>query len=255
VRWLAERIGTVRLSRLGRRFRASPLTSWAIDRVDRRRSERLERRTDVAEVARSRWRATGPGLDLTWGARVSGVAFVERAMAHGAFGSDRIVLEIGSGYGRIVRSCLDRGAPFARYIGLDLSPSNVAHLRRTFTDPRVEFLEGDAERASLDVPVDTVISSLTFKHLYPSFEATLANLRGQLSDRGRVLFDLIEGNRRYFHWDGRTYVREYRQDEVMGILAACSLEPVAFDEVAHDREHNRLLVVAAVPDRPPEGSA
>jgi SAM-dependent methyltransferase len=254
VRWLARRIGTVRLSHLGRRLRALPVASGVIDRIDRRRSERVERRADVAEVARSRWRGAGPALDLTWGARVSGDAFVERALAHGAFAADGTVLEVGPGYGRILRSCVDRGVPFARYIGLDLSPSNVAHLRQEFADPRIEFIEGDVERTSLPGPVDTVISSLTFKHLYPSFQAALANVRRQLSDRGRVVFDLIEGHRRYFHWDGRTYVREYRRDEVARILAACSLEPAAFDTVEHDRDHRRLLVVARVSGRPSDVS-
>jgi len=32
-----------------------------------------------------------------------------------------VLLEIGPGYGRILRSCLQSDAPFGRYIGLDLS--------------------------------------------------------------------------------------------------------------------------------------
>ncbi|MGC1814660.1 MAG: hypothetical protein WA696_11025, partial [Solirubrobacterales bacterium] len=103
----------------------------------------------------------------------------------------------------------------------------------------------------------TVISSLTFKHIYPSFELALRNLAGQLSERGLVLFDLIEGSRRYFHWDEITFVREYSREEVGELLARAPLELVGFDTVAHDREHVRLLVVAAATsdhmDRDPSG--
>src|SRR6185295_16411982 len=209
------------------------------------------------ELAKSRWRATAPGPELTWGKELSGDAFVDRALAHHAFGPDRTVLEVGPGYGRILRSCLERSVPFHRWVGLDLSAENVQHLRQEFPDPRVEFVEGDAESARVDTPVDTVISSLTFKHIYPSFEVALRNVARQLSERGLVLFDLIEGTRRYFHWDEITYVREYSREDVEDLLARTPLELVGFDTVAHDRQHVRLLVVAATAgdrlDRDPSG--
>jgi SAM-dependent methyltransferase len=142
-------------------------------------------------------------------------------------------------------------------MGLDLSAENVRQLSREFPDPRFEFVEGDAESARLGTQVDTVISSLTFKHLYPSFELALRNLAGQLSQRGVVLFDLIEGSRRYFERDETTYIREYSREEVGELLARAPLELVGFDTVAHDRQHVRLLVVAAAVsdrlDRDPSG--
>ncbi|MGA8805469.1 MAG: class I SAM-dependent methyltransferase, partial [Solirubrobacterales bacterium] len=153
--------------------------------------------------------------------------------------------------------CLERSVPFRRWVGLDLSAENVRYLSREFPDPRIEFVEGDAESARLDTPVDTVISSLTFKHLYPSFELALRNLAGQLSQRGLVLFDLIEGSGRHFERDVITYLREYSREEVGELLARVPLELVGFDTVAHDREHVRLLVVAAATsdhmDRDPSG--
>ena len=142
--------------------------------------------------------------------------------------------------------CLERGVAFSSYLGLDLSTRNVEHLRASFDDPRVGFELGDAETVSLPAPVDTVLASLTFKHLYPSFAAALANLRGQLSPHGLVLFDLIEGGRGYFQWDEATYVREYERPEIADMLRAADLELVAFDQVAHDARHSRLLVVASV---------
>jgi len=257
MRSVAKVIGPVRLNRIGRRLRSMPGASRLVDRTDRQRSERLERSNDAPELAKSRWRATAPGPELTWGKELTGDAFVDRALAHHAFGPDRTVLEVGPGYGRILRSCLERSVPFHRWVGLDLSAENVQHLSREFPDPRVEFVEGDAESARVDTPVDTVISSLTFKHIYPSFEVALRNVARQLSERGLVLFDLIEGTRRYFHWDEITYVREYSREDVEDLLARTPLELVGFDTVAHDRQHVRLLVVAATAgdrlDRDPSG--
>jgi SAM-dependent methyltransferase len=257
MRSVAKVIGPARLSQIGRRLRSLPGASRLVDRADRHRSERLERANDAPELAKSRWRTTAPGPELTWGKELTGDAFVDRAVAHHAFGPDRTVLEVGPGYGRILRTCLERSVPFHRWVGLDLSAENVRHLSREFPDPRIEFVEGDAESARWDTPVDTVLSSLTFKHIYPSFELALRNLAGQLSERGLVLFDLIEGSRRYFHWDEITYVREYSREEVGELLARAPLELVGFDTVAHDREHVRLLVIAAATsdrlDRDPSG--
>lgn len=239
-------IGPDRLSRIGRRLRSLPGVFRLLERrADRQRLKRLERTNDAPELAKSRWRATAPGPGLTWGKELTGDAFVDRAVAHHAFGPERMVLEIGPGYGRILRTCLERSLPFHRWVGLDLSAEHVRHLSREFPDPRIEFIEGDAESARLDTPVDTVISSLTFKHIYPSFELALRNIAGQLSERGLVLFDLIEGSRRYFERDEITYIREYSREEVRKLLARAPLELVGFDTVAHDPEHVRLLVVAA----------
>jgi SAM-dependent methyltransferase len=257
MRSVAKVIGPARLNRIGRRLRSMPGASRLVDRTDRQRSQRVERANRAPELAKSRWRATAPGPELTWGKELTGDAFVDRALAHHAFGPDRTVLEVGPGYGRILRSCLERSVPFHRWVGLDLSAENVQHLSREFPDPRVEFVEGDAESARVDTSVDTVISSLTFKHIYPSFEVALRNVARQLSERGLVLFDLIEGTRRYFHWDEITYVREYSREDVEDLLARTPLELVGFDTVAHDRQHVRLLVVAAATgdrlDRDPSG--
>ena len=92
-----------------------------------------------------------------------------------------------------------------------------------------------------------MVSSLTFKHLFPSFERALSNLAGQMAAGGVVLFDLIEGSRRYFEDDGVTYIRWYERDEVEALLRACGLEPVAFEEVRHHATLARLLVVARRP--------
>lgn len=230
--------------RIRRRLIDAPVASRLVAAADRRRLRRVEQVADPRERAKRRWRSAPPGPGLTWGVELTGEAAVDAAQAHGAFGPGRTVLEVGPGYGRVLRSCLDRRLDFARYIGLDVSEKNVAHLRETFDDPRVAVLCGDAESAELPEPADTVLSFLTFKHMYPSFEPALRNLQPQLRPGALVIFDLIEGYRRYFNSGGRTYVREYRRPEVEEILLSASLEPAAFDTIEHEPGRERLLVVA-----------
>jgi SAM-dependent methyltransferase len=220
------------------------------------RIHRLERRLDLLETqlhesrdeawerSRARWRAAAPTAELTWDVPLTGDAFVDRAEHHGAFGDGRHVVEVGPGYGRLLATALERGLPFSRYTGVDLSDRNITHLSERFQEERVSFVRGDAEEVRLAMPADAVISSLTFKHLFPSFERALCNLAGQLAPGGVVLFDLIEGSRRFFEDDGVTYIRWYERDEVDGLLAACGLERVAFEEVRHHPSLSRLLVVA-----------
>lgn len=224
---------------------ASKLTALVPQRL--RRILGRESAEDAWQRSRERWRAARPDADLTWGFELSGDEFIERAAEHGAFGSDRTVLEIGPGYGRLLRSALDGGREFGSWIGLDLSETNVAHLHGAFDDARVDFRHGDAESAELGTGVDTVVSSLTFKHMFPSFEGLLANVARQVNPGGIVLFDLIEGDRRYFEDDEVTYIRHYGRSEVAQILERCGLELVAFDEVRHHPELVRLLVVARWP--------
>jgi SAM-dependent methyltransferase len=206
-----------------------------------------ESREETWERSRTRWRETGPTTNLTWGVEVGGEAFVAKAAEHGALGAGRRVLEIGPGYGRLLAACLERGASFGSYIGVDLSPENINHLRKRFPQDNVAFVQADIESVDVGEPVDSVISSLTVKHLFPSFEPALRNLAGQMRPGALAVFDLIEGHRRYFAEDGVTYIRAYSRPEVEEILKVTGLELVAFDEVRHLPDYLRLLVVARKP--------
>jgi ubiquinone/menaquinone biosynthesis C-methylase UbiE len=196
--------------------------------------------------SRERWRAAGPTTNLTWGAEVSGDAFIERAAGHGAFGPDRHVLEIGPGYGRLLDAA-NGTVEFASWTGVDLSAENVAYLQKRYDDPRVSFVQAEVETVRLETAPDSVVSSLTFKHLFPSFEAALANLTPQLVPGATLTFDLIEGEGSYFEDDGVTYIRWYSKTEVEEILRRCGLEPAGFDEVRHLPELTRMLVLARKP--------
>ena len=118
------------------------------------------------------------------------------------------------------------------------------HLRTRFGgDSRFEFVAADAEHAELPFAADALVSSLTLKHVYPSFEGVLANLAAQMADGATIAIDLIEGDRRYFEDDGKTYIRWYTRGEVTDLFARAGCEVTAFDQVAHDAEHVRLFVV------------
>jgi SAM-dependent methyltransferase len=210
--------------------------------------DRLGLRGEAWERSRRRWRSAQPTASLTWDAEINGEEFIAKAERYGAFGAGRTILEVGPGYGRLLASCLERGVEFDAYMGIDLSADNVAHLQERFRDNGVRFLVADVESVRLPDPVDAIISSLTFKHLFPSFEAGLRNLAPQLSAGGVAIFDLIEGERRYFEEDGVTYIRWYERPEIERILTAAGLELVAFDEVRHLPEMPRLLVVARRPE-------
>lgn len=194
------------------------------------------------ERSRHRWRVAEPDIQLTWGRNVSGQAFVDKVTEFIEFAPDRDILEIGPGYGRLLREILSRDLPFRSYRGLDLSQSVVTYLRDNFVDPRISFEQGDVETASIG-PFDIGMSSLVFKHFYPSFSAALENCVNALRRDGRFFFDLIEGERKYFQADGLTFISSYLRDEVEEILSSSGLGLIAFDEVWHDNAHRRLFVV------------
>jgi SAM-dependent methyltransferase len=217
--------------------------------LQRVESKLHESRDEAWQRSRERWRAARPDAHLTWGAELTGDAFIEKAEAAGAFGPGRVVVEVGPGYGRLLASALERGAEFESWAGIDLSQENVDHLEGRFGgESRAAFQVADVEEVKLDRPADAVLSSLTFKHLYPSFERALTNLGSQLSPGGVVLFDLIEGERRYFEEDEVTYIRWYTRDEVRELVERCGLELEAFDEVRHHPDMARLLVIARKPE-------
>jgi SAM-dependent methyltransferase len=190
-----------------------------------------------------------PTEGLTWGKEVSGEAFITKAEFYGAFAADKTILEIAPGYGRLLRECLRRKLPFRKYTAVDISPRNVEYLIEQFERTDVDVIVGDIETVALDERFDIVLSSLTLKHLYPTFETALRNVARHLNPGATLIFDLIEGDNEggFPHPDGITYIRPYSRAEVEGILSGISLEFLAFDEVEHDPGYVRLLVVARKP--------
>jgi SAM-dependent methyltransferase len=200
------------------------------------------------EQSKARWRRAKPKPGLTWGRQLTGEAFVSKVQSYAPFDDETVVLEVGPGYGRILQSFLARSISFKEYYALDISSQNIKYLRRQFPQANVHFIQADIEKASMPFRFDVGFSSLTFQHLYPSFETSLRNCTRRMNPGGRFIFDLNEGTHTYFNHDGKTYIRQYRREEVLEILKKAMLELVAFDEVIHAPQHRRLLVVASKPD-------
>ena len=193
--------------------------------------------------SRERWRTAPPEWEhLTWGYILSGDAFVATVAKHVEFNDQTRILEVGPGYGRLLQAFLDQGIPFGHYHGLDLSDGNCAYLSERFPRSDVSFVQGDIETATFDTAFDVVVSSLTFKHLYPSFEAALRNVSRSLAPGAHVCIDFVEGQAQ--HFEGVTFNRWYSREEILDIAARVGLEDCVFDQVEHDPEHVRLLMVA-----------
>ena len=199
------------------------------------------------EKSKMRWRTAEPLEGLTWGVELSGDAFVERVVVHADLTPEKSILEIGPGYGRILKSFLKKGLPFEKYVGLDISDKNVAILKSRFANEKIIFLQGDVEKFTLDQKFDLIVSSLTFKHLFPTFERALCNLAGHMQTGGTIIFDLIEGDSMVFESETDTFMHRYKRDDVQEIAATAGLSVAAFEPVHHAPGFSRLLVVARKP--------
>ena len=94
---------------------------------------------------------------------------------------------------------------------------------------------GTPRSVRLGVAPDTPFSSLTLKHLYPTFEAAFANLVPQLAPAALLVFDLIEGWRQGFV--KATFVRRYTRAEVGHVLDRPGL---CVGGLRHRRARSRL---------------
>ena len=202
---------------------------------------------DTRERSKKRWRESEPERGLTWGKLISGNNFLKKAQSYINFDKEKKILEIGPGYGRLLKSCLEMKIPFRKYVGLDISQKNVDFLKSTFQDESMEFIKGDVENVVFSESFDILYSSLTFKHFFPSFENALRNIIKYMNPGGIILFDLIEGDKQIFEGDLVTYVHSYTREEVTEILRKLSLDLVSFDQVKHAPGFLRLFVVVKNP--------
>lgn len=193
--------------------------------------------------ARKRWIGAKPNKHLTWNKEVSGDAFVKKILTYGQFIANKNILEIGPGYGRLLKAILKENLAFKNYYGIDLSAENISYLKKTFNASNIHFINGNAEDVTLDIKFDTILSSLTFKHIFPTFEKALYNISRHMAENGIIFFDLIEGNGGVFYDDG-TYIKFYDKIKVKDILGRCQIKLVGFDKVVHAPGFARLLVIA-----------
>lgn len=204
-------------------------------------------------ISQIRWRGDEAATGLTWGRLMTGDSLWDLYQRMRTFASSDRILEIGPGYGRLLKTAMARRVPFASYTALELSESRVAQLRGDFAISGVEFIQGDVD-TWLGAPLfDVVICSSTFEHLHPDCRTALKNVRRQLADQGQVFIDFIYRERSSASFeDNGTYVRIYCRDELSEIFAECgyrvqAIETCALGEDALGRPVIRFVVAADTP--------
>jgi len=229
-------VGVVRRGDLAR--------GWALVPLE----QRLRDSDDDWERSRARWEMGPPEWEsLTWGREATGDAFIEAARRYAGFGPDKRILEVGPGYGRLLKAFLAREIPFAHYHGLDISKGTCAYLREQFPREDITFQHGEVESASFETGFDVVLSSATFKHLFPSIEPALMHLRSSANPGCILCIDFLEGTWTGYEPDNVTFVHMYTRPQLLEVLDRVGLEHVAFDEVEHMPGITRLLMVARKP--------
>lgn len=158
------------------------------------------------------------------------------------------ILELGFGYNRLLDSLLKLDFPFKYYSGIDISEFNVDNAWRISISPRIRFILGDFNEVEFDETYDLVISSLTLKHQYPSFEQTLNNIKNYMNENAIIIFDLLEGDSEKNRWEVKNeyqnYLAFYSREEILNVLQATGFGLIKFDYVFHQLSIRRLLVIA-----------
>src|SRR5688572_11445490 len=210
---------------------------------------------ELLALSQTRWRGDEPDAGLTWGVPMSGDEFVGAMMKHFAFEGSTIV-EIGPGYGRILRALLQRSAPFRRYIGLEISGTRVDRLRDQFRDDsRIEFRQADVLGfLDLNATADLIFSSAVFEHLYPHFGPGLETLSRFTRLGGLAIIDFIRDDHapeKSAAWfEGETYMRTYSTSELNTIFNSSHFRiehtgRISFGLDILHREITRTIVVAS----------
>ncbi len=202
-------------------------------------------------ISQQRWRGEEPAASLTWGRLMDGRSLWDFYQKMRPFAASDRILEIGPGYGRLLKTAIERNIPFSTYTALELSDARVAQLRTEFTLGTVRFVQGDIDSWVGDRPFDVVICSSTFEHLHPDCKRALRNIREQLAATGSVFIDFIraEASAVSFEETG-TYIREYSQDEARDVFQKCgyivrTIEACTLGQDAHGQPVNRFVVMAA----------
>jgi SAM-dependent methyltransferase len=173
-------------------------------------------------VSQIRWRGDESAAGLTWGRLMTGDPLWNLYEKYRRFTTNDSLLEIGPGYGRLLKTAIERKIPFASYTGLDLSEVRIDRLRKEFTIENIQFVFGDIDTWIGNTPFEVVLSSATFEHLHPDCRAALRNVHGHLADHGQVFIDFIgvDSTMSYFESSG-TYIRVYPREELAAIFREC----------------------------------
>lgn len=192
---------------------------------------------ELIQLSRERWEEDLAPSSMTWGREWDGRGFVRALLQFVEFSSETTLLEIGPGYGRVLKSMLEMEVPFKKYVGVDISQPWVDRLNEEFADsPHIEFVCADADTFSMEENFDVCFSSTTFQFLYPSVETAFKNLAEHLLPEGQFIFDFLWGHdRAHFQDTHMTFVRSYSQSSLRRTLAGLGYGDVRFTEVVHGK--------------------
>lgn len=123
--------------------------------------------------------------------RAIGAKLIER-LGSRSFGH---ILDIGCGTGNYTNLLHARHSA-ARITGLDLSAEMIKVARDKLAGRGIEFLVGDAETVTFDVPFDLISSNACF-HWFANLESTIARCASALTEDGLLAFSSL-GPRTYW---------------------------------------------------------
>lgn len=229
----------------------TPEATVRIDVDGKRFAETQIEKPDL-RLSQKRWRDDEPDVGLTWGVSMTGDSLVDLYCRHRSFaGGDRI-LEIGPGYGRILKAMRARALSYGSYVGVDLSAARVARLNAGLGDDRTRFVQGDVNEWRDADGFDVVVCSSTFEHLFPNCSAALHNLRSQLRPGATLFIDFIDSETDHETFEGSgTFIRWYSEPTLRALFEAAgldvtSVERLEFGPGSDGRPIWRLVFVATV---------
>ena len=101
------------------------------------------------------------------------------------------VLDVGCGRGGTARTLVEFFEP-ASVTGLDLSGAAIAFCRKTHTDPRLTFVQGDAETLPFEDGQFDAVTNIESSHTYPAIQKFYASVLRVLKPGGAFLYtDLL----------------------------------------------------------------
>jgi SAM-dependent methyltransferase len=211
---------------------------------------------DLLELSQVRWKADEEEAELTWGSFMTGDSFLDVVAKRHAFAGCQTILEVGPGYGRLLKTLLQRELPFADYVGLELSAARTQRLTQRFPRKGIRFIQADVMADTFDLRADVIFCSSTFEHLFPSMARALQNLK-KMSRPGTKLFidfiahdDELITERAYFE-SSTAYIRVYSRAEIERFFADAGfamlgIETIVLGKDLMGKEVWRALAIAEV---------
>lgn len=129
----------------------------------------------------------GEGWRAFWGSQESQFSRYRVLMKHLPL-DGAAVLEVGCGFGDLLRCAEQAGVRFGRYLGVDLSERTVAAAQRAY--PQAEFAAIDVLRDDPPWPPDYVVASGIMAVGFPDYEEYVLQVLRRFHALGRRGFGL-----------------------------------------------------------------